>query len=285
MIPTYFDTTNNQERFMNFWAFLVTNSKSSILMQPRNSSLNNPTIYTQTATVFGSTLSQDRFNTFLAKLLAMWFRIIAPVSKYTIRFAARTANLACYWRNTVNQRQQLCNIMPISSGQSYCQRNTVSISYQMMFRAFFTAIRGVWASFGPPKTARIEEESTMAREKSIWSAWRNLFNKVWYILSHTPAFCQLRNLRQQVIPQPQPISLGRSSHPMPVFSTNRIPVSASLSETGFRPGYLYLLFFFGIIGSMISHNLSSSIGFAMSNLLVFWLLMLSDIRVNFLSFC
>jgi hypothetical protein len=36
---------------------------------------------------------------------------------------------------------------------------------------------------------------------------------------------------------------------------------------------------------MISHNLSSSIGFAMSNLLVFWLPMLSDIQVNYLSFC
>jgi hypothetical protein len=56
-------------------------------------------------------------------------------------------------------------------------------------------------------------------------------------------------------------------------------------ETGLLPGYRNLLFFFGSIGSMISHNLSSSIGLAMSNLLAFWLLMLSDIRVNYLSFC
>lgn len=270
---------------MNLGAFFVTNSKSSVLVQPRDSTLNNPTIYPQTAAVFGSTFCQNRLDSFLTKFLTMRFRIITPVSKDTIGFTTRPTGLTRYRRNTIHQRQQLCNIMPISSGQFYRQRKPISIGYQMMFRAFFAAIRWVWACFGPPKTARTEEESTIAREKSIWSAWRSLFNKVWCIFSHTPAFCQSRNLLQQVIPQPQPISFGKSSHPMPVLSTNRIPVRASLSETGFRPGYLNLLFFFGIIGSMISHNLSLSIGFAMSNLLVFWLLMLSDISVNYLSFC
>ena len=270
---------------MNFRAFLIANSKPSVLMQPGNSSLNNPAIYSQTTAVFGPTFCQNRFDTFLTKFLTIWLGIVSPISKNAIRFAARTANLARYRRNTINQRLQLCNIMPISTCQFNRQRNPISVSYQMMFRAFFAAVRGVWPGFGPPKTARTEDESTMAREKSIWSAWRSLFNKVWYILSHTPASCQSRNLRQQVIPLPQSISLGRSSHPMPVFSTNRIPVKAVLSGTGFRPGYLNLLFFFGIIGSMISHNLSSSIGFAMSNLPVYWLLMLSDINVNFLSFC
>jgi len=285
MIPTYFNTTNSQERFMNLRAFFVTNSKSSVLVQPRNSAFNNPTIYSQAAAVFGSTFCQNRLNALLTKYLTMRFRIVTPVSENAVWFAAGTTRFACYRRNAINQRQQLCNIMAISSGQFYRQRKPISIGYQMMFRAFFAAIRGAWTGFRPPKTARTEDESTTAREKSIWSAWRSLLSKTPCILSHTPAFCQSRSLRQQVIPLPQSISLGRSSHPMPVLSTNRIPVRASLSEIGFRPGYLNLLFFFGIIGSMISHNLSSSIGFAMSNLLIFWLLMLSDRRVNYLSFC
>lgn len=270
---------------MNLWAFFITNSKSSVLVQPRNGSLNNPTVYSQTTAVFGSTLCQNRFNTFLTKFPAMWFRIITSISKNTVGFATRVTDFTSYQRNTVNQRQQLRNIMTIGSSQFNSQRKPIAVSNQMMFRAFFTAIRGVWAGFCPPKTARTEDESTMAREKSIWSAWRNLFSRLWCILSHTPAFCQSRNLLQQVIPHPHPISFGKSSHPTPVLSTNRIPVRASLSEIGFRPGYLNRLFFFGSIGSMISHNLSSSIGFAMSNLLVLWLLMLSDTLVNYLSFC
>jgi len=285
MIPTYFDTTNSQERFMNLRAFFITNSKSAVLVQPRNSSLNNPAIYPQTAAIFGSTFGKQGNNLSCTKLAAMWLAVVSPVCHRIFRPSHRTTNFTCYWRNTIDKGQQLRDIMPISSGQFYRQRKSVSVSYQMMFRALFAAIRGVWPCFRPPKTARTEEESTMAREKSIWSAWRSLLSKARWIVSHIPAFCQSRNLLQQVIPHPQPISPGRSSHPMPVLSTNRIPVKASLSETGFRPGYRNLLFFFGIIGSMISHNLSSSIGFAMSNLLVFWLPMLSDIQVNYLSFC
>jgi hypothetical protein len=44
-------------------------------------------------------------------------------------------------------------------------------------------------------------------------------------------------------------------------------VRAFLSGMGMRPGYRNLRFFFGICGSMICHNSSSSIGFAMSSLL------------------
>ena len=193
---------------MNLWAFFITDSKPSVLVQPRNSSLNNPTIYSQTTAVFGSTFCQNRLNAFMTKFSAMRFRIVPSVSKYTIRFATRASRFAGYRRNTINQWQQLCNIVPVRSGQFNCQRNPISVSYQMMFRAFFAAIRWVWACLAPPKTARTEDESTMAREKSIWSAWCNLFSRVWCILSHMPAFCQSRNLLQQVIPQPQPISFG-----------------------------------------------------------------------------
>ena len=266
---------------MNFRAFFITNFKSSVLMKPRNTTFNYPTIYSQTTAVFRSSLCQKRFNAFLTKFNSMWFRIVTTITQYTVRLATRATDFTCHRRNAINQRQQLCNIMPIGSSQFNCQWKPISICYQMLFRAFFTAIRGVWAGFCPPKTARTEEESTMAREKSIWLAWCSLFNSVRYILSHTPSFCQSRNLRQQVIPQPHPISLGKSSHPIPVFRTNKIPVRAFLSGTGFRPGYLNLRFFFGSIGSIISHNPSSSIGFAMSNLHVFWLLMLSVINVNF----
>lgn len=270
---------------MNLRAFFVTNSKPPVLVQPRNRSLNHPAKDSQPAAVLSSTFGKQGNNLSCTKLAAVWLAVISPVCHRMLWPLHSSTDFTCYRRNTINKRQQLRNIMPISSSQFYRQRKSIGLSYQMMFRAIFAAVRGVWAGFRPPKTARTEEESTITREKSIWSACRSLLSKTRWIVSHTPAFCQSRNLLQQVIPQPQPISLGRSSHPMPVLSTNRIPVRTSLSETGFRPGYRNLLFFFGIIGSMISHNLSSSIGFAMSNLLVFWLLMLSDIQVNYLSFC
>ena len=289
MIPTYFNTTDCHQSFMNIWSAFVTNSQSAILVEPGQCSLNDPAVDTKTAAIFSSSFSQYWLNSFSSQLLAMGLRVIAAIPLNTIRSIARMPNLARYRRYCFNQAGQLCNIMAISTSQFSCKRQSLAISNYVVLRTVFASIRGIGACFRPPKTARTEAESTTAREKSIWSAWRNLFNIVWCILSHTPAFCQSRSRRQQVIPEPQPISCGRSSHAMPVLSTNKIPVRAARFETGFLPGYLNRRFFFGISGSTISHNSSSSIGLAMSSLLANFryiqLLMLSAIYGKNISFC
>jgi hypothetical protein len=64
------------------------------------------------------------------------------------------------------------------------------------------------------------------------------FSRTRWILSHTPVACQSRSRRQQVMPDPQPISCGRYSQGMPVRSTKRIPVKAWRSGTGV-PGTPY----------------------------------------------
>jgi hypothetical protein len=289
MTPTDFNTTNCKKSFMNVISSFITYSQSTILMKPRKTSFNHPAIYTQPTAIFRPSLSKMRYNSSLTKLITMWLTVITSVTKNAFRALNWSSYLACYRRNAIDQHQHLSYIMPISSGQLHRQRDTVGICYQMVFRAFFAAIRGIWPCFRPPKTARTDAESTTAREKSISSACRNLFSKTWWIFSHTAVFCQSRKQRQQVMPEPQPNSLGRSSQAMPVLRTKRIPVSAALSGRGFRPGYRNLRFFFGISGSMISHNSSSSIGFAMSSLLalicVTQLLMLSVIDGNIISFC
>jgi hypothetical protein len=40
---------------------------------------------------------------------------------------------------------------------------------------------------------------------------------------HTPASCQSRSRRQQVIPDPNPSSCGKNSHGIPMYSTNKMP--------------------------------------------------------------
>jgi hypothetical protein len=274
---------------MNIVAFLISNTETSILVQPREGTFYYPTVDTQSASVFSPSFGQQGDNSSVAKFSAMWLRVIAPITKKAIGMLTRPANLACDGRDTVNQRQKLCDVVPVGTGQYHRKRNTVGICYQMMFRASFTPIRGIWACFRPPKTARTDAESTTARQKSIWSTRRNLLNSTRWILSHTPAFCHSCNRRQQVIPQPQPISCGRSSQPMPVLSTNNMPVRAWRFDTGFRPGYRNLRFFSGINGFMISHNSSLTIGFAMSSILTFFcnvqLLILSAINIKNNSFC
>ena len=237
---------------MNIRTPFITNSQPTKLMQPGKGTLNYPTSLAQTTAISSSSFSQQRFDIQKSQSKSVWLRIISAITLNNIGSFSRSSLFASYWRNCLNQREKLGNIMTISTGNFGCKRHSVSIGNYMVLTAVFASIRRVWACFLPPKTARTDAESTTAREKSILSAFRNLLSKVWCILCQTPAFCQSRSLRQQVIPEPQPISFGRCSQPMPVLRTNSIPVNAARSLMGFRPGCRNLLFFFGITPAKVA---------------------------------
>ena len=90
-------------------------------------------------------------------------------------------------------------------------------------------------SFRPPG-ARTAAEPKDARDQSMRSACPRRSSTAPCSRSHTPASCHSRSLRQQVMPEPQPISCGSISQGMPVLSTNRMPVrTARLSMRGLPP--------------------------------------------------
>jgi len=272
---------------MNIRTSFITNPQSAKLMQPCECPLNYPAGFAQAAAVGCSSFGQQGFDIQKFQSKPVRLRIIGTITLNNVGSFTRPSSFACYWRNCFNQSKKLSNIMPVGTGNCCSKGHTVGISNYMVFTAVFASVRRVWACFLPPKTARTDAESTIAREKSILSAFLSLLSRTWCILSQTPAFCQSRSLLQHVIPEPQPISFGRCSQPMPVFKTNSIPVKAARSGIGLRPGYRYLRFFLGISGSMISHNSSSNIGLAMSKLLIIILelLILSVINVKNLLFC
>ncbi len=65
-------------------------------------------------------------------------------------------------------------------------------------------------SFGPPGAAT-PAESKEARSQSVWSASPKRSKSPRCSRSHTPASFHPSRRRQQVIPEPQPISLGAAS--------------------------------------------------------------------------
>lgn len=106
----------------------------------------------------------------------------------------------------------------------------------------------------------------MQRDQSIAFAVRSLASKTSCKRCQTPASCQVRSRRQQLMPEPQPISLGSISQGMPDCNTNRMPVSTTRSSSGLRPGYLVRRAFGGGNNGAISpHNSSSSIVLAISS--------------------
>jgi hypothetical protein len=142
--------------------------------------------------------------------------------------------------------------MHVGRRQHHHQGNAVQVRYDVVFAPGTAAIYRVGPGTFAPLFACMIEASIQALDQSIFLASCRCWRMTSSSFSHTPACCQSRSLRQQVIPLPHPISCGKSSQGIPVLSTKMIPVSAARSGTGGRPPF-ELDGLFGNMGSIISH--------------------------------
>jgi len=247
---------------MNISSTFIANTQSAELVQPTERTFYHPAGLSQTAVMRLTTAGQLIGDTQTAQPSAVSGTTIGTVALNQIGASARPSHFAAHRWHRCQQRLQLAGVIHVGCGQLDAQRNALGIGEKMMLTARFAAIRRVTPRLKPPKTARTLLESATARDQSIRSAaCRRPSNSLWSF-SQTPAFCQSRSRRQHVMPLPQPSSCGRSSQPIPVFSTKRIPVSVARSLIRLRPGCFCRRAFTGMIGSMISHNESSINGFA-----------------------
>ncbi len=231
-------------------------------MQPCDGSFHDPTSFAQAAAMFGSASRDLRLDTSGFERCPMRVRVVAAVALKELGLALGSAALASDGRNGIDQGQQLRHVVAIGLGQDYRKGNALRVGEQVVLRAGTTAIGWVRSRFFPAPRARMEELSATAREKSMRPAWRSFDSSTWCNRSHTLARCHALSRRQQVLPEPQPISRGSIFQGMPERSTNTIPVSAARSVTpGKRPGcFLRRRLGRGRSGSIMFHNSSSISG-------------------------
>ncbi|MDQ0627103.1 hypothetical protein QFZ39_006378 [Paraburkholderia graminis] len=237
------------------------------MMQPGMCTLDNPTDFPKATAVRMPAPRNARANPALVKSASVFVVVVTSVGVDAARTVQRPPASAADRHDGLNQRNELGDVVTIGASQDCRDRRTVGVGGDVVLGSRSRSIGGVWTSFSPAPTARIEDESTTTREKSILSTARNLARSTACSRSHTPACCQSRSLRQQLTPEPHPISAGKSRHRIPVFSTNRMPVSAARSGTGLRPGYLKRRGFAGgSSGSISVHSSSSMIGLPISSI-------------------
>jgi hypothetical protein len=243
---------------VNAGAAFIPHRQSAKAMEPRQGALDDPAGSPQATAVRPPTFGELGGDAPRQELVAMRLRIIAAVALDQARFAHRTSGTSPQGRKRVDQRQQLGDVVPMGSGQRRDERNPVRVGENMMLRPGFAAIGRVRSSFFPPRSARREALSTTARARSIWPRRRSSVSSARCNRFQTPARCQRTRRRQQVVPDPQPISRGSMFQGNPLRSTKRIPVSTARSGIGFRPAYRRLrLRRFGSSGSMRLHKSSS----------------------------
>ncbi len=231
------------------------------MIQPSKSPLYYPTMNSQSASMLGIAFRENRLNVSLARLVSNPLSVICSVSLKPLRTKTWSASPALYRRYRVKKVNRFLRIVKVRTSELKRQRHALRVGNQMALAARLGFISGIGTSLVPPKTARTEEESITARDQSILPVLQSPSSRKRRIFSQIPASCQSRRRRQQVIPQPQPISCGSISQGMPLRKTKTIPLSAFLSGTGGRPP-LGFGFSGGSSGRITSHSSSVTSSFA-----------------------
>src|SRR5829696_3591570 len=138
-------------------------------------------------------------------------------------------------RHRIKDRLEDHTVVAVGARQAVAQGEAASVDHKVALRARFAAIRWIRAGVAAPFLAGTLALSMLARSQSSWSAWPRQPNSTRCNASHTPASCQSRSRRQQVMPLPQPSSWGSISQGMPDWSTKMMPAKQARSDTRGRP--------------------------------------------------
>jgi hypothetical protein len=222
---------------MDVLASLVAHLQPPIAVQPGQGALHHPAITPQPCTGVDALTRNSRDDMTLLQR-PMTARIVISFVRVQLVGSlpwpsARSENSG----NGIDHRLQHLRIVDVCSRMPDRQRDTSAVDHKVALRARFAPVRRIGTGFLSPPGAATVPESSEARDQSIWSAAPSRSSRTRWRSSHTPAACQSRKRRQQVIPLPLPISWGSISHGIPVLSTKRIPVNAARFPMRGRPPF------------------------------------------------
>ena len=238
---------------MDVVAPLIANRKPTVLRKPCQRALHDPPVSSQFLATLLALSCYAALDMALSEGPFALFVVVGFVGVQLVGALSRSAARALDRFDRVHKFLKDRRIMDVCSGEHHTERDALSVNHNMALRARLSLIRRIRAACRSPLLAGTLAESKEALSQSIWSASPRRSSKLWCTLSHTPASCHSHKRRQQVTPEPQPISCGSISQGMPLFSTKMMPVSAARSSIrGLPPSGLGGSF--GSSGSTISHS-------------------------------
>lgn len=138
----------------------------------------------------------------LADEAAVFVVVVAAVADDDVGAVAWPADEARDRRDTLQQRDQLGDVVAVAAGERVGERDPGRVDEEVVLGARSAPVDRARARFGAPFFAWMWLESTIARDHSISPAARNRLSSSTCSLSHTPARCHSSNRRQQVYPDP-----------------------------------------------------------------------------------
>ena len=164
--------------------------------------------------VRGAAPGDDGQEPALAEFVAVGTGGIALVAEEGFGTAAGPAWAACDGRDAVDQGEGLGDVVDVCRGRDDLERSAASVADQVVFAARLAPVDRRRTGVGTPFFARMWEPSTHALDQSSWPAAFSSASRMRCSLSKTPACCHRSRRRQQVCPEPNPSSIGRSCQAM-----------------------------------------------------------------------
>ena len=216
----------------------VADGETPIAMQPGERAFDDPAGRAEPAAMRRAPPREEGNDAAGPQTVAMGLRIVAAIPLQRARPARRPTGPTPDRRECRHERVELRNVVDVRGGQLRDERDPVGFRDEVVLGTRLAAIGWVRSSFFPPRNARRDALSTIAHRRSNRPQRRNSASRTSCKRCHTPARCQRTSRRQQVLPEPQPISFGNICQGSPARNTKRIPVSAARSGTRGRPAAL-----------------------------------------------
>ena len=116
----------------------------------------------------GPASGQYRLRSSVSKLPTVRFGVVGAVGLDQLEAVPWPSAPAFDAWNGVNQGKQLRHVMTIGSCQGKGHHGvSIAIDQQVVLGSHLSPVHGIWACFFPPRIARTEAESTIARDQSI----------------------------------------------------------------------------------------------------------------------
>ena len=220
---------------MDFCQLFVSNPQPSTAVQPCSSAFHHPAIAPQPLAGVNPPPRDAGLDASPAQLRAQGSRVVRLVRVQLRGAPSRPAPPLTYRLNGVNAALHHPGIVHVGSALYDRERDAVGVDHKMALRARFPSICRIRAGLRPLFGAGTAKESTEARLQSSWAASESRASRSRCSWCQTPACCHSRSLRQQVAPDPQPISWGSQDQGSPVRRTKMMPRSTSRLATRGRP--------------------------------------------------
>jgi hypothetical protein len=150
---------------------LIANPQAAQLRIPRVRALHDPARFAQAPAMRLAGRSQLGLHPALATLLTVGRRAIGAVPLPARGACPGAPAPALHRREGLAQRDRLKGVAGVGGSEVQGQGRPLALGEYLAFEAPCGAVRGVGPRVGPPKTARLEALSMMARDQSMPPAY------------------------------------------------------------------------------------------------------------------